>query len=66
MCGRQAKRLDDVDQRLPDAALEKHVGKPCKAMIGKSRRSSPLWETPNVIAAPLSRPFRARAEVNRS
>jgi hypothetical protein len=66
MCRWQAKRLDDVDYRLPDAVLENHVGKPSKAMIGGSRRSSPLQETPNVIAAPLSRPFRAQAAVIQS
>jgi hypothetical protein len=61
MCRWQAKRLDDVDYRLPGATLEDHVGKPSKAMIRRSRWLSRPRSTPGVIAEPLSHPLLARA-----
>ena len=65
MCRWQAKRLGDVDYRLPGAALEDHVGKPREAMIGRPRWSSRLRGTPGIIAAPLNRRLLARAAVIR-
>jgi hypothetical protein len=61
----QAKRLGDVDYRLPGAALEHYVGQPREAMIGISRWSSRLRGTPGIIAAPHSRRLLAHAAVIR-
>jgi hypothetical protein len=65
MCRWQAKRLDDVDYRLPGVAVEDQVGKLREAMIGRSRWSSRPWGAPGVIAARLRRPLLARAAVIR-
>jgi hypothetical protein len=51
----QAKRLDDVDYRLPRAVLEDHVGKLREAIVGALRWSSGPEGTPGVIVTPFSR-----------